>query len=104
LYQLYAVALVMGITTLFFDVAYQSYLPSLVEKEDVVEGNQKLQASASAAGVIGPSLASFMMQLFGAAISVVTDAVGTLVGALAVLWIVLGPIVRLAKQPEPVNE
>ena len=42
LYQLYAVALIMGTTTLFFDVAYQSYLPSLVNKEDVVEGNQKL--------------------------------------------------------------
>ena len=92
LYQLYAVALIMGITTLFFDVAYQSYLPSLVEKEDVVEGNQKLQTSASAAGVIGPSLASFMMQLFGAALSVVTDAMGTLAGALALVAI---------RKPEP---
>ncbi len=86
-YQLYAVALVMGTTTLFYDVAYQSYLTSLVEKEDVVEGNQKLQTSASASGVIGPSIASALMAVVGAAMAVVADAVGTLAGAFALLWI-----------------
>ncbi|HUO41714.1 MAG TPA: MFS transporter, partial [Methylomirabilota bacterium] len=40
--QLYAVSLIMGTSTLFFDIAYQSYLPSLVNREDIVEGNQKL--------------------------------------------------------------
>lgn len=95
IYQLYLVALIMGTTTLFFDVAYQSYLPSLVEKEDVVEGNQKLQISASASGVIGPSLASVMMQFFGAALSVGADAVGTLAGALALVAI---------RKPEPALE
>jgi MFS family permease len=92
LYQLYLVSLVMGITTLFFDVAYQSYLPSLVEKEDVVEGNQKLQTSASASGVIGPSVASVLMQLVGAALTVTVDAVGTFIGALTLVSI---------RKPEP---
>jgi MFS family permease len=92
LYQLYTVSLIMGTTTLFFDVAYQSYLPSLVNKEDVVEGNQKLQASASAAQVIGPSVASGMMQLIGAALSVITDAFGTLVAAFTLIFI---------RKPEP---
>jgi len=87
LYQLYVVSLVMGITTLFFDVAYQSYLPSLVEKGDVVEGNQKLQTSASASGVIGPSIASVLMQLVGAALTVTVDAVGTLVGVITLVSI-----------------
>jgi len=77
--QLYAVSLIMGTSTLFFDVAYQSYLPSLVNREDVVEGNQKLQTSASAAEVIGPTVASGMMQLIGAAFSLAADAFGTLV-------------------------
>ena len=92
LYQLYAVALIMGTTTLFFDVAYQSYLPSLVNKEDVVEGNQKLQISASAAQVVGPSVASGMMQLIGAALSLTVDAFGTLVAAFALISI---------RKPEP---
>jgi hypothetical protein len=87
LYQLYAVSLIMGTCTLFFDVAYQSYLPSLVNREDVVEGNQKLQTSASAAQVVGPSIASAMMQILGAALSIAADALGTLVGALLLIAI-----------------
>jgi predicted MFS family arabinose efflux permease len=87
LYQLYVVSLVMGTTTLFFDVAYQSYLPSLVRREDVVEGNQKLQISASAAQVIGPSVASAMMLLIGAAQSVAADVLGTLAAAFLLISI-----------------
>jgi MFS family permease len=95
LYQLYVVALVMGTCTLFFDVAYQSYLPSLVEREDVVEGNQKLQTSASAAQVAGPSVASGLMQVFGAALSIAADALGTFIATLVLISI---------KKPEPKPE
>ncbi len=91
-YQLYVVALVMGITTVFYDVAYQSYLPSLVPKEDVIEGNQKLQTSASASQVIGPSVASGLISLVGAALSVAADAVGTLVAVFTLASI---------RKPEP---
>jgi Na+/melibiose symporter-like transporter len=95
LYQLYLVSLIMGITTLFFDVAYQSYLPSLVNKEDVLEGNQKLQTSASGSNVIGPSVASVLMQLIGAALSVFVDAVGTLAAVFTLFFI---------RKPEPKPE
>ena len=44
--QLVAVTLLTGILTVFFDVAYQSYLPSLVGREHLVEGNAKLTGSA----------------------------------------------------------
>ena len=81
LYQLYSVALVMGTTTLFFDVAYQSYLPSLVSREKLVEGNQKLQISASAAQVVGPTVASGLMVLLDAPRAVAADAIGTLAAA-----------------------
>ena len=95
LYQLYVVALVMGTTTLFFDVAYQSYLPSLVRKEDVVEGNQKLQVSASGAQVIGPSIASVLMGVLGAAKAVASDALGTLAASFLLISI---------RRPEPTPE
>jgi MFS family permease len=95
LYQLYIVSFIMGTTTLFFDVAYQSYLPSLVNREDVVEGNQKLQTSASAAQVVGPSVASVMMQLLGAALSVIADAFGTLAAVFTLVFI---------RKPEPKPE
>ena len=95
LYQLYAVSLIMGTSTVFFDVAYQSYLPSLVNKEDIVEGNQKLETSASAAQVVGPSVASGMMQLIGAALSLTADAFGTLVSVFTLASI---------RKPEPKPE
>src|ERR1039458_253268 len=43
--QLYLVSLTAGILTVFFDVAYQSYLPALVTREKLVEGNAKLAGS-----------------------------------------------------------
>src|SRR6266571_34871 len=47
--QLYVVSFLVGILTVFFDVAYQSYLPALVERAQLVEGNSKLQVSVSGA-------------------------------------------------------
>ncbi len=32
--------------TVFFDVAYQSYLPDIVEPDQIGDGNAKLQACA----------------------------------------------------------
>jgi MFS family permease len=87
LYQLYVVSLVMGTTTLFFDVAYQSFLPSLVKREKLVEGNQKLQISASAAQVIGPSVASGLMVVLGPANAVASDVLGTFAAALLLISI-----------------
>ncbi len=52
--QLYAVAILTGLSTVFFDVAYQSYLPALVDREALVEGNSKLQASESVSQIAGP--------------------------------------------------
>ena len=40
--QLYATAVGAGTLTVFFDVAYQSYLPSLVERRQLVDGNAKV--------------------------------------------------------------
>ena len=85
--QLFAVALVMSVTTVFFVVAYQSYLPTLVEKEDLIEGNAKLETSSSAALVFGPALAGFLIQIVGAAQSIIIDAISTLVAALAIFSI-----------------
>ena len=49
--QLYLVAFFHGLLTIFFDVAYRSYLPSLVPREQLVEANSRLSASASVAEV-----------------------------------------------------
>jgi predicted MFS family arabinose efflux permease len=85
--QLVVVALLIGVATVFFDVAYQSYLPSLVGREHLVEGNAKLQASQSVALVVGPGIGGALTQLAGAANAVLVTGLGFLGSALCLLRI-----------------
>jgi MFS family permease len=74
LVHLYVVAFVTGVLTVFFDVAYQSYLPELVERDQLVDGNAKLAASESTAHVVGPGIGGALIGVFGAATAVIADA------------------------------
>jgi MFS family permease len=87
LYQLFIVAALLGVFTVFFDIANQSYLPSLIDREDLIEGNSKLQTTQSGAQVIGPALAGFLIQLVGAAESIAVDACGFFLSALMIFSI-----------------
>lgn len=79
--QLIVVSLAVGVCTVFFDVAYQSYLPSLVGRDQLVEGNSKLQASLSVAEVSGPAIGGYVAQFLGAANGVLATGVGYLSSA-----------------------
>lgn len=59
---LYAVSFSVGLLTVFFDVSYQAILPSLVTREQLVEGNSKLEISRSSAQVAGPFMAGIVVQ------------------------------------------
>src|SRR5438552_7489629 len=97
--QLYVVALVTGVGTVFFDVSYQSYLPALISRADLVEGNSKLQFSGSLAQMAGPALAGFLIQFVGAARAVAADAASFLVSVASLWW-----IRRPEPAPKPVSE
>jgi MFS family permease len=84
LWQLFVVATLVGICTVFFDVAYQSYLPHLVEGEQLVSGNSRLQASESVAQVAGPAVAGGLLHVISAPIVIAADAFSFLVSALFV--------------------
>jgi MFS family permease len=60
IWWLYAVALVHGVLTVFFDVAYVSYLPHLVGRSNLVEGNSRLSAIRSVTSISGPGVAGPM--------------------------------------------
>jgi predicted MFS family arabinose efflux permease len=87
LIQLFAVALINGIFTVFFEISYQSYLPLLIDREDLIEGNSKLQTSASGAQVIGPGIAGVIYQIIGGALTIAVDAIGYLVSAVSLFSI-----------------
>jgi MFS family permease len=74
IWQLFAVAFVTGTFTAFFDVADQSFLPGLVDRGDLVEGNARLQVSYSTAQIGGPTLAGNLIQIVAAPFAIVVDA------------------------------
>ncbi|MBD0329660.1 MAG: MFS transporter [Thermoleophilia bacterium] len=79
--QLYAVGFLFGVATVFFDVSYQSYLPSLVPRDRLVEGNSKLEISRSGAQLTGPGLAGALIEALTAPVAVFVDAVSFLASA-----------------------
>ena len=85
--QLYLVSLISGVLTVFFDVAYQSYLPALVGTDRLVDGNAKLAACQSGAQVAGPAVAGALVGAVGAATAVLADAASFAVSFLTLLTI-----------------
>jgi MFS family permease len=85
--QLLAVAVGGGAASVFFQTAYQTYLPWLLTSDRVPEGNAKLQGSESAAQVAGPGAAGLIAQLSGAVTALVLDAASFLLSAMCLLTI-----------------
>jgi MFS family permease len=78
---LYAVAFGVGTLTVFFDIAYVSFLPTLVRRDQLLEGNGKLQASASFAQVAGPGAGGWLIGLVTAPFAIVVNALSFLASA-----------------------
>ncbi len=87
MWHLYVAAFLAGICTVFFDVAYQSYLPSLVDRDQLVDGNAKLEISRSGAQLGGPGLAGWLIQLVKAPVAIAADAASYLWSAIWVFTI-----------------
>ncbi len=82
MFHLYAVAAIVSIFSVFFDVSYQSYLPALLDRTALVEGNAKLALGDGVAEIGGPPFAGLLIQLLGAATAITADACSYLVSAL----------------------
>ena len=85
--QLYVVGFLVGTCTVFFDVSYMSYLPSLVTREQIIDGNSKLEISRSTAQIGGPGLGGLLVQAFTAPYAILVDAVSFLGSGLFILGI-----------------
>ena len=82
--EVYAVAFVVGALAVVFDVAYLSFLPSLLPPERLADGNAKLQATRSATESAGPAVAGVLVGLFTAPVAILADAVSFAASALLV--------------------
>jgi MFS family permease len=90
--QLYVVAAAVAVFSALFDAAYPAYLPTLVGRENLVEGNAKLAASASVAEMGGFAAAGALVQFLSGPIALLVDAVTFVISAGSLAWI---------RSPEP---
>jgi len=88
----YVVATGTGILTVFFEIAYQSYVPALVERVHLVEANGKLETTRAASSGFGPNIAGLVITIVSAPIAVIADTAGYLFSAGFLAWI---------RKPEP---
>src|SRR5579884_2587585 len=91
---IYAVALLGGLLSLAFDVAYQALLPHIVRRQHLLTGNSKLELSRTAAEMVGPAFAGWLVQLVAAPLTIAGDAL-SYVGSALLVWRIR------AKEPVP---
>jgi len=72
--HLYVIGLLSGACTVVFESAAPAYLPSLVQREDLVQANSKLEASRSVAEISGPALGGWLVSLISPPLALLADA------------------------------
>jgi MFS family permease len=90
-----AIAFVMGLATVFFDVAYQSFVPVILPSDKIAAGNSALETTNQTAGIAGPGIVGFLIDLFKAPTLLIIDSISYLVSALT-----LG-MIRDTETPKP---
>ncbi|WP_327591194.1 MFS transporter [Nonomuraea sp. NBC_00507] len=98
--MMFAVALLAGTAQVFNDVADQTYLPKLVNNQQLTDGNAKLEAVRSGAVLAGPALGGALVQLLGASRTMVATALASLASVL-VLSSIKAPDKRPAHAEHP---
>ncbi len=96
---LYVMMALMSVLGLIFQNAYHAYVPSLVEREQIVEANSRLATSESLAEIGGVSVAGVLIQVISAPFAIIFDALSFLFSALSI-----GLIRRPEPAPKPVEE
>jgi MFS family permease len=97
LWQVYVAILATACLRVVFDVADLSYLPTLLTREQLVDGNGKLRATETFADSIGPTLGAGLASLIGAARAVAADSFSFAISVLSLC------LIRVREAgPEPV--
>jgi MFS family permease len=81
LVQLYVVAGLVGVLTMFFDLAVSAHTPVIVPAADWADANAKVEMSSQAAYALGPGVAGALIDLLSAPIALLTDAASFLASA-----------------------
>jgi Na+/melibiose symporter-like transporter len=81
--HLYVAAALVGAASVLFDLADHAFLPSLIDRERLADGNSKLAVTDSLAEIGGPALAGVLVQALSAPIAIIVNAATYLASAAA---------------------
>jgi len=86
IWHLIVVALIMGVATVFFDVSYQSIIPSLVRPRQIAEANGKLQSTYELANIAGPGIGGWLIGILAAPLAIFITVFTYLASLVALLF------------------
>lgn len=101
LWHLYLVALLVGIFTPFAVVASQAYLRGLVDREQLIDANAKLEVTNSTAGVAGRAVAGLLIYWIQAPLAILVDALSYLLSAALLVGVRRPEAVATARRERP---
>ena len=96
LVHLMVVATILGLSTVFFDVAYQSYVPLIASKRYIGAANGRLEASYQVGLAGGPGLGGYLLGIVAAPLVYLLTA-ATYVASTWAIWRIRTP------EPTPVR-
>lgn len=85
MWHVYLVALIIGVATVFFDISYQSFIPSLVRSSQISEANGKLETTSQLAHLVGPAFAGWLIGVLSAAVALSVNALTYVASFVALL-------------------
>lgn len=77
------VAFATGALTVIFDVAQQAFVPSLVDRDQLVMANERLEVSRCLGMTLGPGLGGWLVQLVSAPFAILVDVASFVFSAVA---------------------
>lgn len=99
--QLYVCAALVGGANVLFEIADHAFLPSLIDRDFLMDGNAKLSTTDAVAEIGGPAMAGTLFQLFTAPFAMLVTAITYFISALFLFTVPACelPPEKLAKKP-----
>ena len=92
---LIGIVFIVMVITVWFDIAYLSYVPALVPRQQLTTANTLTETSNSTAQVAGNSVGGFLVQLLTAPLAILVDSLSYFISA-ALVW-----RIRAVEPPPP---
>jgi MFS family permease len=98
IWQVYAVAAVVSVLSMLFDVSFRSYLPALLGKEPLVQANSIMQGTGAVTETTGWGIAGVLVQLFSAPMAILVDAASFVVSCISLAMLRGAPDMRTPRE------